>query len=368
MLLGTDGLSGIASSYDSLARPCGSYTVGAKKVPRIGFPVEQPPEILSFEQVLTRGRLLQGCAMTIGNFDGVHLGHQRILERLSESAQVDNRPTVAMTFEPHPVLYFRPQEAPFLLSTPAQKARLLTHYGIAHPTVVRFDQDFHQLAPEDFIRETILNTYRPKLLVVGYDFNFGRGRRGSPDLVRALCEGSGLEVVVQEAVATEGVTVSSTAVRKAVRSGDIAHARQLLGRPYGLVGPVITGAGRGSKIGFPTANLAVGDQILPPPGVLFSYLEVAGRLRPAVTNVGVRPTFGESEIVVETFVLDSDDMDDLDLYGAHVAVHFLARLRDERKFDSADALVAQIGHDIAQCRALMEADRGEDIVRFTDPA
>ena len=336
-------------------------------MPRTGFSPAVPHEILPFEQVLRIGEQLQGCSMTIGNFDGVHRGHQSILTRLRESTPEGGRPTVAMTFEPHPVRFFRPEEPPFRLSTPAQKVRLLAHYGVSHPFVVQFDHDFHNLAPEDFINSAILSIFRPKLLVVGYDFNFGRGRRGSPQLVRTMCRDSGLQVVVQEAVATAGITVSSTTVRKAVRLGDISRARQLLGRPYALSGSVIAGAGRGTKLGVPTANLAVGDQILPPPGVLCSYLEVAGRLLPAVTNIGIRPTFGESKVVIETFVIDSSERGELDLYGADVAVHLLTRLRDERKFETIGELMDQIQRDVSQSRALLAADSGEDIVRLTDP-
>lgn len=333
-------------------------------MPRAGISPAKPGETQSFEQVLRLGEQLQGCSMTIGNFDGVHLGHQSILARLSDSARSDGRPTVAMTFEPHPVSYFRPDEPPFRLSTPAQKVRLLAQHGISHPIVVRFDRAFHNITPEDFITSTILDTFRPRLLVVGYDFNFGQGRRGTPQLVGEMCRDSGLEVVVQQAVAREGVTVSSTTVRKAIRAGELEHARRLLGRPYALVGTVSTGAGRGRSLGFPTANLAVSDQVLPPAGVLCSYLEVGGRILPAVTNIGVRPTFGESEVVIETFALETDD-DDLDIYGSDVAIHLLTRLRAECKFDSMGALVDQIQRDIAQSRALLKADAGEDIVPLT---
>jgi riboflavin kinase/FMN adenylyltransferase len=311
---------------------------------------------------LRNGRRWSGCALTIGNFDGVHRGHRAILEHIRATATQHNNVAVAITFEPHPVRFFRPQAAPFRLTTPSQKLTLLRRFGVDHPLFLKFDTSVAELEPEIFVRDVLLARFDPALAVVGYDFNFGKGRRGTPELLQTLFREAGREAHLQPAVHVEGQVVSSTRVRHAVGQGDVAEARALLGRPYALVGRIAPGAGRGHVLGFPTSNLACENELWPANGIYAGYLEVAGQLWAAATNIGVRPTFGESLRIVESFVFDRRAPADLDLYGQPVALHLTHRLRDELKFDAVDDLIAAMHQDVAQCQALLDVDDPSDVV------
>ncbi len=305
-----------------------------------------------------------GTVLTIGNFDGLHAGHQAIISDVEAIARRRGAATTALTFEPHPVRYFRPEAEVFRLTTPAQKTMLLRHYGVDNPMVLRFDAELAGIEPEAFVRDVLIGAFQPSFVVVGYDFNFGHRRRGTPEMLRDICEGAGLEVMIQDAIDVGDAVVSSTRVRQAIREGALDSARQMLGRPYAVLGRVVHGEGRGRVLGFPTANLLPEEVVLPPNGVYASYLEVAGatgRLFRSITNIGVRPTFDEGSRTIETFVLDEEDVD-LDLYGEPCALHLTAFLREERRFPSPRELVAQIHADIARCGELQASDARTDLV------
>lgn len=302
---------------------------------------------------------LKGCVLTVGNFDGVHLGHRAILEQVVREATAHDAPSVALTFEPHPVRFFSPSAAPFRLTDLQHKARILRRQGIDRTVALVFDDTLSRIEPEEFVRTAILRHLEPCQVIVGYDFNYGRDRKGTPELLSGLCAEAGVPVVVQKAIDLDDATISSTRVRRAVREGDAEAARRLLGRPYAIVGPVASGAKRGRKLGFPTANLTAGPYVIPKAGVYASWFEYRNAIHHSITNVGVRPTFGGGETTIETFVLDLDD--ELDCYGARVAVHFTRFIRPERAFDSTEALVAQITRDIDTCRQMHRTDHRSDL-------
>jgi riboflavin kinase/FMN adenylyltransferase len=308
---------------------------------------------------------LRGCALTIGNFDGVHRGHQAILSRIRQAASKPGVPAVAVTFEPHPVQYFRANYGPFRLTTPAQKLHLLSHFGIDAPIIIRFDRSLSDLEPETFVRKVICEAFRPSLVVVGYDFNFGKNRRGTPELCQSLLATAGIGCEKQRAFEVDKEIVSSTRVRRVIAEGDLKSARRLLGRPYTIVGTVTHGVGRGRGLGFPTANVEPETERLPATGVYATLLETGSHLWQAISNIGFRPTFGGNGVTVETFVLDGGAPADLDLYGEPVAVHILERLRDEQKFPSPQALIEQIGRDVTRCRVILAAEEGADIIRLS---
>jgi riboflavin kinase / FMN adenylyltransferase len=315
---------------------------------------------LTLDVLRRRAGQWRGCVLTIGNCDGVHRGHQALLRRVAEAASVRHTRAVALTFAPHPLRFFRPESEPFELTTLGQKRALLRHYGIDETVALRFDRELSQLAPEAFIELVLRQTFAPRVVVVGYDFAFGRGARGTPDLLRERLTADGVVTHVVPAITLGSDAVSSTRIRDALDAGDVARARSLLGHPHALVGDVARGAGRGRALGFPTANVAVENERLTANGVYATVLETADARWSAITNVGVRPTFGDSGLTVESCVLDPAAPSDLDLYGQRVAVHLLARIREERRFASADALIAQIHKDIAVCQELLAADAVDD--------
>lgn len=331
-------------------------------MPKIHPPQRSTLPVHTIETLKRVARTLEGCSLTIGNFDGVHVGHQAILRQVCGAERPNRKPSVALTFEPHPVRYFHPDKEPFRLTTPAQKVVLLRHYGVDRPLIVRFGSELSKLEAETFVRELILGAFSPSLVVVGYDFNFGRGRRGSPELLQEICREQGQPVVVQSPVSAAETVVSSTRIRKELRSGRVGLARRLLGRPFAVVGRVVHGKGRGRDLGFPTANLDVDNELLPTYGVYAAQLEVAGDWLPAVANIGVRPTFGGSVATVEAFVLENGEGAALDLYGEAAALHLLAHLRGEMRFASVEALVAQIERDVEVGRELLANDPGTDVI------
>jgi len=288
----------------------------------------------------------EGSSVTIGNFDGVHLGHRELLARTVARARAAGRPAVALTFFPHPVRYFSPGCRFYEITALPEKAELIGMTGIDVLVVEPFGGDTGRMAPEEFARVVLGERLAARDVVVGYDFTFGRNRTGSPGLLAALGPRLGFSVEIVPPVVRGGAVVSSTRIRELLLAGRVREAEDLLGRPYRLSGPVVAGAGRGKALGFPTANVAVTQDLVPLPGVYVVEAEVAGERRPAVANVGFNPTFGENSLGVEVHVLDFEG----DLYGRQVAVYFRDRIRDERKFTRVEELVRQIARDVRYAR------------------
>jgi len=292
--------------------------------------------------------LPQGSAVTIGNFDGVHLGHQAVLGRLAERAEELGLPTVVVCFEPQPMEYFRPQQAPARLTRLREKLVALRRFSVDQVLCLRFNRQLAEMEPEDFVRRVLVDGLRVKYLVVGDDFRFGRDRQGDFAYLQKAGETFGFQVVNMHTFALQHERVSSTRVREALAAGDMAAAEQYLGRPYRMLGRVAHGDKRGRTIGFPTANVFLHRQRTPVQGVF--AVEVFGLDREpvqGVANVGIRPTVDGTRALLEIHLFDFDQ----DIYGRYIAVDFLHKLRDEVRFDSFAALQAQIRKDVAAARA-----------------
>jgi riboflavin kinase/FMN adenylyltransferase len=292
-----------------------------------------------------------GIWLTIGSFDGVHRGHQEIIRRLADGAHAHAAQAVVLTFYPHPAVVLRGSNGPFYLSSPNERAEIIGSLGIDIVILQRFDRHLADTSARDYVMK-LKERLGLRQLLVGHDFTLGRGREGDIPTLRKLGEELGFEVEVHQPVLLDGQVISSSQIRSALTSGNVERAHQLLGRPYHLTGEVVTGDGRGRKIGIPTANLNPwSEQLLPAAGVYACQAQIRDKIFRAATNIGIRPTFdGSSTLMhVEAHLLDFKG----DLYGQKVQLDFLARLRGEQKFPDVQALVAQIQDDIARTRQLV---------------
>jgi riboflavin kinase/FMN adenylyltransferase len=290
--------------------------------------------------------------LALGNFDGVHRGHRKILDRLSRVASERGATSVVMTFDPHPPRIVRPDKAPPLLMTMAQKLDAVTSAGIQGAAIVRFTPEFSRWDPETFVTVVLVDWLRVAEVWVGANFLFGHDRAGNFSLLRALGGRHGFKAEKIDPIRYKDFVVSSTRIRRLIAEGRVDEASALLGHQYYIDGTVVRGDGRGRTIGFPTANLCTDNELLPPYGVYATTTTtIDGIVRPSVTNVGVRPTIVTSgRGTVETHIFNFDR----DLYGATVRLGFVQRLRDERAFESMDALRAQIGADCDRARVLFD--------------
>jgi riboflavin kinase/FMN adenylyltransferase len=291
---------------------------------------------------------MSGTVVTVGTFDGLHRGHQRILAEVVKRAGASGLSSLLVTFDPHPLEVVNPAAAPKLLTLAHEKQDLLAGTGLDRVVVLPFTREVAQLSPEDFIRRLRVE-YGLQQVVLGYDHAFGRGRSGDETLVRRLGAAEGFECVVVEAVREDGQPISSTLIRTALAHGDLDGAARWLGRPYGLLGRVVPGAGRGRTIGIPTINLAPPDprKLLPPDGVYGVWVWWRGTRYGGMMNQGPRPTFAEQGRTLEVHLFDFAG----DLYGETVRVEWVRRLRDVQAFPSRDALVAQLERDRQAARA-----------------
>lgn len=285
---------------------------------------------------------LRGGAVTIGNFDGVHLGHARIIERLLAKAKEVGGPAIVFTFDPHPVRLLRPGKAPPPLTWTDRKAELLAELGvdavIAYPT----DEALLSLSPEDFFARIVRQELAAKAMVEGPNFYFGRHRAGNIELLARLCNSAGMQLEIVEPLVVGNEFVSSSRIRELIAAGDVAQARQLVTHPYRIRGMVTHGAARGAKIGFPTANVDAVDTLLPAHGVYAGRAYVGEVRWPAAINIGPAPTFGEQAVKVEAHLIGFQGS----LYGQPIEVDFLSRLRGIQAFASVDALKAQLAADV----------------------
>ena len=286
--------------------------------------------------------------LALGNFDGMHRGHMTIVERVRQRADERGAVPLALTFDPHPPRVVRPDKAPPLLMTRAQKIEALGQAGIDGVAVVRFTAELSQWDPERFVADVLVAWLQVSEVWVGANFLFGRDRGGNFSLLRALGVRYGFRTDKIDPVRYKEFVVSSTRVRRLVAEGRVDEAGALLGHHYYLDGTVVRGEGRGRQLGVPTANIKTANELVPPDGVYATLVTLDGIVHPAVTNVGVRPTFGEGGRVIETHVFDLAE----DLYGRAFRLSFISRLRDERQFADVEALRAQIDDDCRQARDL----------------
>ncbi|HKV33314.1 MAG TPA: bifunctional riboflavin kinase/FAD synthetase [Pyrinomonadaceae bacterium] len=295
--------------------------------------------------------ILRPTVLTLGVFDGLHLGHQLIMKTVVERARETGAVPTVITFDPHPRAVLHPESAPPLLQTFDQKVEGFGVLGIEQTIVVRFTKDFSNVSARDFINDVVMDRLHAREVYLGKGFAFGHNREGNIELLKRL--GAELSFIAGEVpeVRFRGQRVSSSKIRELLARGQVNLARRMLGRPYGVEGRVERGSERGHKLGFPTANLHPHNRVIPRNGVYVTGTLIDGQWRRSVTNIGLRPTFGDaSEPSVETFVLNWDG----DLYGDVVRVRFLYRLRDERKFSSVDELTKQIKTDVARAEGYFE--------------
>lgn len=291
--------------------------------------------------------------ITIGVFDGVHLGHQQLIRRLVTAAHAQNQLAIVLTFFPHPDVVLRGLTGRYYLASTEQRAELMGKLGVDIVVTLPFDQAFRQIRAAAFV-ESLRQRLRLRSLWVGADFAMGYQREGNIAFLQARGQEQGFEVDVIEMVEADHTVISSTAIRQALQAGDVEAARAALGRAYSVTGVVAQGQQRGRTIGFPTANLAVWeDQVLPANGVYAGWATWNGQRYMAVTNVGLRPTFNGEGVTVEAYLLDFSG----DLYGQPLELSFETRLREEKKFDGIDALIAQIKADVEAGRAYLEGQQ-----------
>ena len=294
---------------------------------------------------------VRGTVVTVGTFDGVHLGHREILRAVRRRARARNGHAVLLTFDPHPLSVVRPEVAPPLLTLPNEKKEILAQAGLDYVAFVSFTLEFSRYSPEKFVEDIIVPRFRPAEIVIGYDHGFGRGRAGDVSVLERLGGIHGFEVSVVGGVEADGSPVSSTRVRQAVSAGDMEGAAAGLGRPYSFRGTVIRGLGRGRTLGFPTANLTPPppDKLLPAEGIYVVRATLGSERIDGLLHLGARPTFAGSPPAIELFLIDFER----DIYGERVIVDVLHRLREVRAFESGDDLAAQMRRDLADGRAYL---------------
>lgn len=291
----------------------------------------------------------QGSAVAVGVFDGVHLGHQRVLKALLRGDRGLTR--VAMTFGTHPATVLAPDRAPPRLSTLKRRFELLEASGIERIAVLDFDEAMRNLTPAEFVDRFLVEGLNTRIVAVGTGFRFGRDASGTTDTLADLAERRGFAVEVVEIARRGDDEIRSTSIREHVESGDVEGAASMLGRPYEMEGIVVPGDGRGHQLGVPTANVSYPAVLAVPLGGVYAVvLTIDGTDHDGVANLGTRPTFDGSEHVLEVHVLDED----MDLYGRQVRVGFVGRIRDERRFASVDELLTQIRSDITAARRLLD--------------
>lgn len=308
-----------------------------------------------FRTLAEAAAAFQPAALAIGNFDGAHLGHQALFARVRELAAARNLTPSALTFDPHPLQLLRPEAAPGMLYSLPGRLEWLQHFGIAQVLVLPFTRELAALSPSEFAEQVLADALHTRTISVGADFRFGKGRTGNIEVLRELGKELGFTLEVPLTATWRGQVVSSTSVRNALQSGDPRLARHLLGRPFALTGRIVRGAGIGRKQTVPTLNLQPDNSVLPANGVYITCAKdlASGREWESITNVGTRPTFEGAGVTVESFLLSPYD----GMEPAQLRLAFLARVRAERKFSSAEALKEQIFADVAKANRFFRHTR-----------
>ncbi|GAB6183697.1 bifunctional riboflavin kinase/FAD synthetase [Thermodesulfovibrio hydrogeniphilus] len=298
----------------------------------------------------------ENTVITIGNFDGVHLGHQKLFEFVKKKAKQINGKSVVITFNPHPIKVLFKDHPLKLITTVEDKVKLIEKCGVDILIIIPFTPEFANIEAENFVREILLDKFNTKWVVIGYDYKFGRGRKGTTDLMKKFGSEYGFRVTVVKAYQKSGKILSSTAVRNALFEGNIKEANSFLGRAYHIDGEVIKGAGRGaSLLGYPTANISPVQEIIPKEGVYAVKVTLPhlSKTFNGVANIGKNPTFNGTEYSYEVHIFDFRE----NLLGKKIRVHFIARIRDEKKFSSPEELKQNIANDIDVAKKIFHRDR-----------
>ena len=299
---------------------------------------------------------LPSLCLTLGIFDGVHLGHQKIIRRVIERAGQIGGKSCVVTFDPHPREVLVPETAPDLLTATQKKARLIEALGVDALCLIRFTQEFAEIEAREFVKDFLIDALRMKVIIEGYDWRFGKGRKGDVRLLQKMSEEDGFEVEQMSGVELDGQVVSSTRIRELVLRGDLEAAARCLGRRYSITGDIVEGSRLGREMGFPTANIEPHHEAVPPNGIYAVWADVAGTRKPGTLNIGYRPTVSkEMKRTVEVHIMDFYR----DIYNEEIEITFIEKLRNEQKFPSIDALSAQIKKDVEKARdILVEQRRG----------
>ncbi|UCE21847.1 MAG: bifunctional riboflavin kinase/FAD synthetase [Candidatus Aminicenantes bacterium] len=283
--------------------------------------------------------------VAIGNFDGIHLGHHKILECLEKTAKEYGLFSLVLTFFPHPGKILGKNKLK-MIQTLDQKIREIRKFDIQALLIIAFDEQFASLTAQDFIQKIVLETLRAKAIIVGKNFYFGKNRKGDVSLLHSLSSKFKFRVCPIPAVIQNGETVSSSLIRNLLQEGEVEKANRLLGRPYEIEGKVVKGQSRGKALGFPTANIETENEIIPQ-GVFITQTRIGLKILPSMTNVGKQPTFGQEDLHIESFIIDFDR----DLYGEHIGINFLKKIRDQMKFKTPDELARQLEDDLQTTKA-----------------
>ncbi len=313
-------------------------------------------EVLSNFESLNRN--YSGSFLSMGNFDGVHKGHKLLLGRIREAARNTGEKSVVLTFHPHPSTIIDERSSARKITTISERLYLFALEGIDVAVVINFTKAIAETAPEDFLNRLFEGGFKPRRVVVGYDFRFGKDRRGGTGLLKAMADHYGYEVEEVSAYYEKDAVISSTRIRELIRRGELEEAANLMGHPFMLIGEVISGDGRGREMGYPTANIAPGVRLLPPDGVYALRILVNDRVFRAAGYIGTRPTFGESEKRLEFHLIDYKGAA---LYGSYARVEFLRYIRPDVKFTSSARLAEQIEKDIEEIRHLGNGYEGMSI-------
>lgn len=294
-------------------------------------------------------RKLKNPAITIGNFDGVHKGHQALFARVKQLAEELNGDSVVVTFDPHPLEVLFPQKAPSFITSHRHKLDLIASCGIDATIVIPFDHKFAQMSAREFVAALLVEKIGARAIVVGHDYRFGHGREGNIAFLKQLGEQYGFKVETVTGLMVNDTVVSSTAIRQMIASGKIKDANKLLGRFFEVSGTVIPGRKRGVSLGFPTANIRMPAITSPRTGVYVVEAEVDGKTYGGAANLGYNPTFGDTDLSLEAHLFDFDQ----DIYGKPITIRFIDRLRDERRFSGPDELAAQIKKDVDTAKKIL---------------
>jgi riboflavin kinase/FMN adenylyltransferase len=303
-----------------------------------------------FDGIENVRRSLRNPVLTIGNFDGVHRGHQVLFRKAREWAETLTGESVVLTFHPHPLQILAPGQAPLFITPHERKLELIALCGIDVALVVPFSKQFARMSALDFVKVLLVDKIGAKAIIVGEDYRFGYSREGDIDFLRRMGDEYGFRVETVSGVQMDGTVVSSTLIRQFIQEGDLREANRLLGRPYEIAGVVIPGHQRGGRLlGFPTANISLSGQAPPKPGVYVVEVKIGDGTYGGAANVGYNPTFGGNELSVEVFVFDFDE----NIYEKFIRVYFIERLRDEKRFSGPEELTVQIRKDVEKARRIL---------------
>jgi len=287
--------------------------------------------------------------ITLGNFDGIHLGHQELVRMVIRRAREINGQSMVVTFRPHPLKVLAPEKCPPLISIYEEKIQLFEKLGIDVLVKIPFSLLFAEMTPRDFVKDILCDVLGAKDIFVGYNYRFGKGREGTTQTLKQMGREYGFNVHEVEQISLNGEVISSSKIRQFLKDGEVEHAARLLGRPYAITGIVIKGDSRGKTLGFPTANIASKHIIIPSNGVYTVRILVRDNYYHGIANIGIRPTFNKEAQTLEVYIFDFNE----DIYGEEATVTFFHRIRDERRFPDSAALVRQIQKDIAEARYLL---------------